>query len=93
MSEYVLKLYIAGQTVRSQRAITNLRRMCEETLQGYDLVIIDVLERPQLAEDEKIIATPTLVKALPPPARRIIGDLSDVNQVLAVLNLQPYVES
>jgi len=93
VGKYVLKLYIAGHTVRSQRAITNLRRLCEEALQGYDLVIIDVLERPQLAEDEKIIATPTLVKALPPPARRIIGDLSDVNQVLAVLDLQPYIES
>jgi len=59
--KYVLKLYVTGQTPRSQRAIANLRRLCEEELDGaYEMVVIDVLERPQLAEDEKILATPTL---------------------------------
>ena len=88
MSSYVIKLYVTGQTPRSQRAIENLRRICDEELQGhYDLVVIDVLERPQLAEDEKILATPTVVKELPPPIRRIIGDLSDSERVLLGLDL------
>jgi circadian clock protein KaiB len=70
------------------RAITNLRRICEEGLgEEYELIIIDVLERPQLAEAEKILATPTLIKELPPPVRRIIGDLSDTKQVLLGLDL------
>ncbi len=88
MQKYLLKLYITGQTPRSQRAIANLRRICEEDLKGeYELVIIDVLERPQLAEDEKILATPTLVKELPVPIRRIIGDLSNTEKVLIGLQL------
>ena len=90
MSTYVIKLYVTGQTPRSRRAIDNLRRLCEEELQGqYDLVVIDVLERPQLAEDEKILATPTVVKELPLPIRRIIGDLSDSERVLLGLDLHP----
>jgi circadian clock protein KaiB len=89
MSVYLLKLYVTGQTPRSQRAITNLRRICEDELQGrYDMQVIDVLERPQLAEDEKILATPTVVKELPMPIRRIIGDLSDADKVLVGLDLQ-----
>ncbi len=89
MKEYMLKLYITGQTPRSERAIANLRRICEEELEGrYDLQIIDVLERPQLAENEKIMATPTLIRVLPPPLRRIIGDLSDKDQVLVGLAIQ-----
>jgi len=84
-----LKLYVTGQTARSQRAITNLKRLCDEELRGeYALEVIDVLERPQLAEDEKILATPTVVKELPPPIRRIIGDLSDSDMVLLGLDLQ-----
>lgn len=91
MSKYLLKLYITGHTPRSERAIANLNRICEEQLSGqYEIIIIDVLERPQIAEDEKIIITPTLVKQLPPPLRRIIGDLSDTEKVLLGLNLQPY---
>src|SRR5436309_12639118 len=87
-NKYLLKLYVTGQTPRSQRAVANLRRICEEELHGqYELVIIDVLERPQLAEDEKILATPTLVKELPIPIRRIIGDLSDTERVLLGLDL------
>jgi len=88
MAEYVLKLYVTGKTPRSERAISNLQRICAEELDPhYQMVVIDVLERPQLAEDEKIIATPTLIKALPPPLRRIIGDLSDTEKVLVGLDL------
>lgn len=86
--KYILKLYITGQTPRSERAMTNLRRLCEAQLAGrYELVVIDVLERPQLAEAEKILATPTLVREAPPPRRRIIGDLSDTAKVLMGLDL------
>lgn len=88
MNKYLLKLFITGQTVRSSSAITNLRRICDKELgTDYELVIIDVLERPQVAEDEKILATPTLIKELPLPVRRIIGDLSDTKQVLLGLEL------
>ena len=88
MNKYLLKLFITGQSVRSSRTITNLRRICEKELgTDYELVIIDVLERPQVAEDEKILATPTLIKELPLPVRRIIGDLSDTKQVLLGLEL------
>src|SRR5262249_22141699 len=73
MLKYLLKLYVTGQTPRSQQAIVNLRRLCEQELGGaYEMVVIDVLERPQLAEDQKILATPTVVKELPGPIRRII---------------------
>jgi circadian clock protein KaiB len=86
--KYLLKLYVTGQTPRSLRAIANLRDLCEEELRGqYELFVIDVLERPQLAEDEKILATPTVVKELPSPMRRIIGDLSDSERVLLGLDL------
>ncbi|HEX5271778.1 MAG TPA: circadian clock protein KaiB [Gemmataceae bacterium] len=86
---YLLKLYVTGQTPRSLRAIANLRALCEEELKGeYELFVIDVLERPQLAEDEKILATPTVVKELPTPMRRIIGDLSDSERVLLGLDLR-----
>ena len=87
-NKYLLRLYVTGQTPRTMRAIENLRKICEEELEGrYDMEVIDVLERPQLAEDEKIMATPTLVKELPPPLRRIIGDLSDKENVLLGLDL------
>jgi circadian clock protein KaiB len=90
MDQYVLKLYVTGQTPRAQQAIASLRRLCDEELKGrYRMIVIDVLQRPQLAEDEKILATPTVVKELPPPIRRIIGDLSDVERVLLGLDLQP----
>jgi circadian clock protein KaiB len=89
MHQFLLKLYVTGQTPRSLRAIANLRQICEQELAGqYDMIVIDVLERPQLAEDEKILATPTLVKELPMPIRRIIGDLSDSEKVLLGLDLQ-----
>ena len=86
----VIKLYVTGQTPRAQAAIDNLRRICEQELGGrYELAVIDVLQRPQLAEDEKILATPTVVKELPAPIRRIIGDLSDSERVLLGLDLRP----
>lgn len=91
MNKYLLKLYITGHTPRSERAIANLERICEEELGGqYEMLVIDILERPQLAEDEKILATPMLIKQLPPPLRRIIGDLSDTDRVILGLDLQPY---
>ena len=90
MNKYALKLYVTGNTARTERAINNLRKLCEDELCGqYHMVVIDVLERPQLAEDEKIMATPTLIKQLPPPLRRIIGDLSDIQKVLLGLDIQP----
>ncbi len=93
MNKYQLKLFITGQTIRSGRAITNLRRILEKELgTGYELIIIDVLEQPQDAEHDKILATPTLIKEFPPPVRRIIGDLSDTKQVLLGLEL-PHQES
>jgi len=86
--EYVLRLYVTGHTKRSEAAITNLRRICDQELQGkYEMEVIDVLENPQLAEDEKILATPTLIKQLPPPLRRVIGDLSQTDKVLLGLDL------
>lgn len=88
MDKYRLKLFITGQTPRSSRAIANLRRICEEELlRDCELVIIDVLEQPQLAEDHKILATPTLIREFPLPVRRIVGDLSDTKQVLLGLEL------
>ena len=88
VNKMVLKLYITGHTYKAERAIANLRQICEEELQEqYELIVIDVLERPQLAEDEKILATPTLIRELPPPLRRIIGDLSKKENVLLGLDL------
>ena len=89
MNKYILKLYVTGHTGRSERAISNLHRICREQLdEQYEVMIIDVLEQPQLAEDEKILATPTLTKQLPPPIRRIIGDLSETEEVLLGLDLR-----
>ena len=88
MNNFILRLYITGRTPNGERAIANLRRICEEELQNqYEMQVIDVLEHPELAEDERIIATPTLIKELPPPIRRVIGDLSDTGRVLVGLDL------
>lgn len=90
MSKYLLKLYVTGSSARTHVAIANLRRICEQDLAGqYETEIIDVLEFPQRAEDERILATPTLIKMLPPPLRRVIGDLSDKEKVLLGLEVQP----
>ena len=87
---YKLRLYVTGCTVQSQRALENLRQICETDLKDlYELEVIDVLEHPNLAEHEKIIATPTLVKQLPEPVRKILGDLSDRERVLLSLDLVP----
>ena len=88
MNKYRLTLYVTGQTPRSEKGIRNLQRICAEELDGrYEMTVIDVLEQPQLAEDQKILATPTLVKELPPPLRRVIGDLSDTDKVLLGLDI------
>lgn len=85
---YVLKLYVAGNTPNSIRALKTLNTILEEEFQGvYALKVIDVLKNPQLAEEDKILATPTLSKILPPPVRKIIGDLSDREKVLIGLDL------
>ena len=86
--KYILKLYIAGQTANSLRAIKNLEVVLKNELKGiYTLEIIDILKNPKLAEDEKILATPTLSRVLPLPVRRIIGDLSDREKILVGLDL------
>ncbi len=85
---YILKLYVAGNTPNSMRALKTLRNILDTEFQGvYALKVIDVLKNPQLAEEDKILATPTLAKILPPPVRRIIGDLSDRERVLIGLDL------
>ena len=89
VSKYLLKLYIAGGDSRAQSAIQNLQRICNEELCGqYELQVIDVLERPDEAEAAKILATPTLIKQLPPPLRRVIGDLSDKEKLLLGLEIK-----
>lgn len=85
-----MKLYVTGTSPTAQAAIANLQRICEGELRGqYELRVIDVLEHPQLAEDDKVLATPTLIKKLPPPLRRVIGDLSDTQKVLLGLEVLP----
>ena len=85
----VLRLYVAGSTARSVRAIENLRRICEEHLAGrYDLEVVDIYQQPEAAREFQLIAAPTLVRLLPEPLRRVIGDLSDEERVLRGLDLQ-----
>ena len=87
---YELRLYVAGMTLRSTRAIANIKEICEEHLKGlYALQVIDLYQQPVLAEGDQIIAVPTLIKKLPVPLRRIIGDLSDRERVLVGLDLKP----
>jgi len=87
-AKYVLKLYVTGQTSNSAKAIENLKDILKNGLKDlYKLKVIDVVKNPQLAEEDKILATPALVKALPPPVRKIIGDLSDKEKVLLGLDL------
>ncbi len=85
-----LRLYIAGQTARAAAAIANLERICEERLQGrYQLEVVDLLRNPQLARGDQILAIPTLVRRLPPPIKRLIGNLADTERVLVGLDLRP----
>ncbi len=87
--KYILRLYITGTTSRSILAITNLKRICKEFLAGrYELEVIDLFQHPGLAKDEQIIAAPTLIKKLPLPFRRIIGDMSNMEKVLLGLDLR-----
>ena len=89
-ANWVLRLYIAGQTPKSLAAISNLHRICEEHLANqYQIEVVDLLEKPQLAEGDQIIAIPTLVRALPEPVRRSIGDLSNAEKTLVGLQLKP----
>jgi circadian clock protein KaiB len=88
-AHYQLRLYITGQTDRSQTAVGNLRRVCEVHLYGrYDLEIIDLAENPRLAAEDRILATPTLVRRRPSPVKRIVGDLSDTEKLLARLDIR-----
>jgi circadian clock protein KaiB len=85
-----LRLYVAGQTPKSVAAFANLRRICEEHLAGeYSIEVVDLLENPQLAQGDQIVAIPTLVRKLPAPMRKIIGDLSNMERVLVGLDLRP----
>lgn len=90
VKEYQLRLYIAGQTTKSMLALRNLKQYCETHLAGkYSIEIIDLIENPQLAEGDQILAIPTLVRKFPEPIRKIIGDLSDEEKVLVGLDLKP----
>src|SRR4029077_1320421 len=87
---YILRLYIAGQTPNSIAAIANLKKICEDKLRGkYRIEVVDLLEKPQLAKGDQIIAIPTLVRRLPPPVKKIIGNLSKTENVIVGLDLQP----
>ena len=86
---HLLKLYVTGTSPQSMRAIANIKKICEEHLKGqYELEVIDLYQRPQLARGEQIIAAPTLVKKLPLPLRKLIGDMSDAERVLVGLDLK-----
>jgi len=88
-----LRLYVAGLTAKSLTALNNLKKICEAHLDGeYRIEVIDLLKQPQLARGDQILATPTLVRKLPPPVKKIIGDLSSVERVLVGLDLRPYKE-
>lgn len=88
-SRYVLRLYVAGTSPKSVNAITNIKKICEENLQGhYELEVIDLYQQPQLAQGEQIIAVPTLIRKLPPPLHRIIGDMSNTERVLVGLDIR-----
>ncbi len=91
---YRLRLFVTGTTPRSIRAIANIRRICEERLKGrYELEVIDIYQRPTLAKTEQIIAAPTLVRLLPLPLRRLIGDLANTERVLMGLDIRPNDQS
>jgi circadian clock protein KaiB len=88
-TRYLLRLYVAGQTSKSVHAIKNIKKICEERLKGrYVLEVIDLYQQPQLSQDEQIIAVPTLIKKLPRPLRRLIGDMSNTERLLIGLDLR-----
>ncbi len=84
----MLRLYVAGISARSTRAIQNARRICDESEGDFELAVVDVFQQPDLAQDDLIVAVPTLVKRLPVPARRVVGDLSDLHVLRASLDLR-----
>ena len=87
---YNLRLYVAGQTPKSIAAIANLKKICEKHLaEGYEIEIVDLIKDPALAQRHQIVAIPTLIRQLPEPLKRIIGDLSNVEKVLVGLDIQP----
>jgi circadian clock protein KaiB len=87
---YELRLFVTGMSRRSARAIANLRAVCDEYLPGrYDLRVVDVYQQPELARDEQVVAAPTLVRRRPLPVRRIVGDMSNTDRVLAGLDVHP----
>ena len=88
--KWILRLYVAGQTPKSVTAFNNLKKLCEEKLDGrYKIEVIDLIQNPQLSKEDNILAIPTLVKKLPAPVRKIIGDLSNTEKVLVGLDLEP----
>src|SRR5450759_3800294 len=87
-ARYVLRLYVSGSTSKSALAVENIKRICEQHLKDrYDLEVVDIYQQPNLARDEQIVAVPTLIKRFPPPVRRLIGDLSNLEKVLLGLDL------
>jgi circadian clock protein KaiB len=88
--EWILRLYVAGQSARSEAALRNLETICEQHLAGrYRIEVVDLLKQPQLARGDQILAVPTLVRQLPPPVKKLIGDLSNEERVLVGLDLRP----
>ena len=87
-AKYILRLYVSGSTLKSERAVENIKLVCEQHLKGrYNLEVIDIHRQANLARDEQIVAVPTLIKRFPPPRRRLIGDLSNIKKVLFGLDL------
>ena len=92
-AKYILRLYVTGSSAKSLKAVYNLKKICEEHLPDYDLEVIDIYENPLAAREEQIIAAPTLVKKLPAPLRRFVGDLSDTKKILVGLDVYKRQES
>ncbi len=91
--QWMLRLYVAGQTPKAMKAFSNLQKICKEHLKGeYSIEVIDLLENPQLARGDQILAVPTLVRRLPPPLKKIIGDLSNTDRVLIGLDIKPKMD-
>ena len=87
-AKHVLRLYVSGSTLKSALAVANIKRICEQYLKNrYDLKVIDIYQQPNLARDEQIVAVPTLIRRLPPPLRRLVGDMSNLKKVLFGLDL------
>jgi circadian clock protein KaiB len=86
-AKYILRLYVTGSSERSLKAVYNLKKICEEHLPDYDLEVIDIYKNPEAARDEQIIAAPTLVKKVPEPLRKFVGDLSNTKKILVGLDI------